>query len=98
MYDRAIAGNKWFAKKGFGHENLGRPQSSLRDIRCSRQHDDGSVRLGPSRFNCKLARSSRAWTSIRHRRVGRLHVLKIAKCKNSKEAPLKVDSARPSLA
>jgi len=45
---------KWLTKRALGTKTLGRPQSSLRDIRCARQHDDGRLRLEPSHFNCKL--------------------------------------------
>jgi len=69
-------------QKAFGHENLGRPQSSFRDIRCASQHDDGSLRLEPSHFNCKLlpfiSGMGKHWaqTGQLPARWGTLHVVK----------------------
>ena len=86
IYDWAIAGNKWLTKRALGTKTSA-DLNALRDIRCTRQHDD--VMMGASGLShlvsiANSCHSSRAWTSIRHRRASYLHVrctrLEVLKC------------------
>jgi hypothetical protein len=100
VFEWAIAGNKWLAKRPFGTKTSADLKARSGTFAAPEIMMMGASRLEPSHFNCKLlpihlghgqafgTDGSATCT------LGMLHLVKDRQL----QAPLKVDSARPSLA